>query len=133
MSFNVSSKPTANSPRLATLSEPQPGAPSTPAQSPFAAALRGGGMTAQAPAVEQKPASKQADAWQAVIAELARDCAKYCDLAAQGVKDGTVSPEARGQLQGLLLGWTEMGRELQSERPSPLALAANLKAGNGEN
>lgn len=133
MSFNVSSKPTANPPSLAGLSEPQPSAASAPTQSPFAAALRGGGMTAQAPAVEQKPRASGADAWQAVQAGLARDCAKYRDLAAQGVKDGTVSPETRGQLQGLLLRLTEMGRELQSERPSPLALAANLKAGNGEN
>ncbi|NHR07735.1 hypothetical protein HA052_21325 [Chromobacterium haemolyticum] len=133
MSFNVLSKPTADPSRLAGLSEPQPSAASAPAQSPFAAALRGGGMTAQAPAVEQKPGSSAADAWQAVQAGLARDCAKYRDLAAQGVKDGTVSSETRGQLQGLLLRLTEMGRELQSERPSPLALAANLKAGNGEN
>ncbi|WP_156187772.1 hypothetical protein [Chromobacterium sp. LK11] len=133
MSFNVSSKPPAAPSRLAALSEPQPSAASAPTQSPFAAALRSGGMTALEPAVEQKPAPNSADAWQAVRADLARDCAKYRDLAAQGLKDATVSQETRGQLQRLLLGWAEMGRELQSDRPSPLALAANLKAGNGEN
>lgn len=133
MSFNVSSKPTANSPRLAALSEPQPSAVSEPTQSAFAAALRGGGMTAQTPAVEQKPAGSNADAWRQTRAGLERDCGEYRELAAQGLKDATISPEARRQLQGLLLGWTEIGRELQVDRPSPLALAANLKAGNSEN
>ncbi|UGA39628.1 hypothetical protein JOS77_09335 [Chromobacterium haemolyticum] len=103
-------------------------------QSLLATALSGGGMTAQAPAVEQKRGTcDDADAWQAVQAGLARDCAKYCDLAAQGAADKTISAETRGQLQELLPSLTELKQRLQSERLSPLAMAANLKAGNGEN
>ncbi|MGR2680632.1 hypothetical protein [Chromobacterium haemolyticum] len=133
MPFNVSSKPIANPPGLGGLSEPQPSVASARPQSLLAAALSGGGMTAQAPAVEQKPGTCDADVWQAVQAGLARDCAKYCDLAAQGAADKTISAETRGQLQELLPSLTELKQRLQSERLSPLAMAANLKAGNGEN